>query len=164
MSCTIGSVFRLAEQIESNGAAFYSKAADIMVSDWARNILRGLAAEEVRHGETFSKMYKDVVPARRKKAVPDDVLEKYLGSLAKEYVFRKADKEVPVLRSTKSMQSIIRMAIATEEYSILFYVGLSDALNRPVDRKKVRHIIRQEQKHRSTLVESLERMKKLGIK
>lgn len=164
MSFTIDDILKIAEQIEKSGAAFYSKVACLVPFGWARNILLGLATEEIKHQKVFSIMRADLALTRRNRAVPDGVEGDYLVALAGESLFRRADDSAAFLKSQKSLQAIIQMAITKEKESILLYIGLSSVLAKPVDKKKVRNIIRQEQKHLSTFVGLLNRIKKLGIK
>jgi len=152
-------VFRMAEQIERNGAKFYRTAAEKFPN--MRDLFVGLAAMEDTHEKTFAAMRAEFSASEREPTVfdPDDEAEMYLRVMADGNVFdTKADPaELVAARSTP--EEVLMTAIGLEKDSVVFYVGLKRNVSSKAGKDKVEALIGQEIGHIATLSRELEALK-----
>jgi len=149
-------IFEIAEQLERNGAAFYRKAADAVNDDKARDILLKLAGMEDDHEKSFSKMRADLTASEKAATVfdPEGDAVHYLKALADTRVF--FEKEI----DTASMEAILKDAITAEKDSIVFYLGMRDAVPENLGRSRLDAIIQEEMGHIRLLSKELVSSKK----
>ena len=112
-------VFEMAEQMERNGAEFYSTAANSVSDEEARSLLLMFAEMEKDHEKIFSDMRKSLGEKEKQKTVfdPEGEAVQYLRALADTRVF--FDKKIDV----SSLENILKDAIQAEKASIVFYLG-----------------------------------------
>lgn len=149
-------IFEIAEQLERNGAAFYRKAAEAVKDEQASALLLKLAAMEDDHEKTFSKMHVELGAAEKQATVfdPDGDAVHYLKALADTRVF--FDKEI----DTSSMEAILKDAITAEKDSIVFYLGMRDAVPEKMGRNRLDDVIKEEMGHIRLLSKELMASKK----
>ena len=136
-------VFEMAEQLERNGNAFYLKAAESVKDPRHVSLLRKLAAMEVDHEKTFKAMRQSLSSGEKAKTVfdPDGEAALYLKALADSRVFF----EKPI--DLSSMESILKAAIEAEKDSIVFYLGMKNAVPEELGQNRIDAIIREEMGH-----------------
>ena len=136
-------VFEMAEQMERNGVKFYSTAAKSVSDDDAKKLLLEFAEMEKDHEKTFSQMRKSLKEAEKQKTVfdPEGEAVQYLRALADTRVF--FDKEIDV----SSLENILKDAIQAEKDSIVFYLGMKEAVPENMGKKKLDAIIKEEMGH-----------------
>ncbi len=149
-------IFEIAEQLERNGAAFYRKAAEAVKDEQASAFLLKLAAMEDDHEKTFSKMRTELSAAEKQSTIfdPDGDAVHYLKALADTRVF--FEKEI----DTASMEAILKDAITAEKDSIVFYLGMRDAVPEKMGRDRLDDIIKEEMGHIRLLSKELVDAKK----
>lgn len=149
-------VFEIAEQLERNGATFYRKAAEATADSDARDFLLKLAAMEDDHEKTFSKMRSELKASEKASTVfdPDGDAVKYLKALADTRVFF----EKPI--DTSSLEAVLKDAITAEKDSIVFYLGMREAVPENLGRKRLDDVIQEEMGHIRLLSKSLTALKK----
>ena len=149
-------VFEIAEQLERNGAAFYRAAAEATADADARDFLLKLAAMEDDHEKTFSKMRSELKASEKTSTVfdPDGDAVKYLQALADTRVFF----EKPI--DTSSLETILKDAITAEKDSIVFYLGMREAVPENLGRRRLDDVIQEEMGHIRLLSKSLTALKK----
>jgi rubrerythrin len=142
-------IFEMAIRIESNGAAFYRKAASLQSVTSSRDFLENLATMEDHHKLVFEKMRKRLGDAEKANTVfdPEGELSLYLASMADRHGGEGSPPVADALTGKESMHEIITTAIGLEKKSILFYVGLKDMVPPKYGREKIEEIIREEQRH-----------------
>jgi rubrerythrin len=142
----LGEIFKIAEQIERNGADFYRKAAlKFEDNPEVKSLLVELAAQEDNHEKIFSNILHKVL--KNDGINPEDELTRqYLDAIAGQFVFNKS-KAKNELTDKMSHQDIFAIAIQKEKDSIVFYVGLKNVLNSESDKRSIDLIIEEEQKH-----------------
>ena len=154
-------IFEIAEQIERNGAAFYRRAAELALGDKARDLLVGLAEMEDRHEKTFVAMRADVRKQRpdwcADLADPDGAnqVTLYLRAVAEGKVFDLKSDPAAALSAKESLASILKTAIGLEKDSIVFYLGIKDAVPENLGKDKIDNIIREEMTHITILSRDL---------
>ena len=150
-------IFAMAEQIEVDGAAFYRKAAKTASASSGRGLLLQIAAQEDEHLAKFKKMRKELSGAQTEPTAFDPYGEAilYLKAMAEGKVFAPEAADAAGLKGKESLAEIVRIAIGLEKDSIVFYLGLKDAVPEKLGGDKVADIIREEMKHIRWLSEKL---------
>ncbi len=149
-------IFEIAEQLERNGAKFYRTAAEAVTDQKASEFLRKLAAMEDDHEKTFAQMRKQLGAGEKAATVfdPEGDAVGYLRALADTRVF--FEKKI----DTGSMVSILKDAITAEKDSIVFYLGMRDAVPENLGRSRLDGIIKEEMGHIRLLSKELSAQKK----
>jgi rubrerythrin len=136
-------VFEMAEQMERNGAKFYRDAAETAAGAANKEMLMGLAKMEEAHEKIFESMRAELTAAEKASTVfdPSSEASLYLRALADSRVFFK--KEIDVT----SMVEILKSAIEAEKDSIVFYLGMKEAVPQNLGRESIEAIIKEEMGH-----------------
>ncbi len=149
-------IFEIAEQLERNGAKFYRTATEATTDPDARDVLLKLAAMEDDHEKTFAHMRSELNASEKMATVfdPDGDAAKYLRALADTRVFF----EKPI--DTSSLEAILKDAITAEKDSIVFYLGMREAVPAELGRIRLDDVIQEEMGHIRLLSKSLVALKK----
>lgn len=149
-------VLKIAEQIERNGSNFYRKAAEKVSDQAEKKLLLNLAEMEDVHEKTFASLRKTISEKEKAATVfdPEDQTGMYLRSLADTRVF--FEKELDF----SSMKSILKYAIGAEKDSIIFYLGIKDAVPADLGKDKIEAIIKEEMSHIRILNREIMALKK----
>ena len=149
-------IFEMAEQMERNGATFYQTAAAAIDDVPSRDFLLKLAQMEVEHEKTFSEMRATLSASEKAATVfdPDGESVLYLRALADTRVF--FEKEI----DTSSIETILKDAITAEKDSIVFYLGMREAVPEKLGRGRLNDIIKEEMDHIRLLSKALMTHKK----
>jgi rubrerythrin len=136
-------IFEMAEQMERNGIKFYTTAAESVSDDDTKSLLLEFADMEREHEKLFSKMRKDLSSAEKQSTVfdPEGEAAHYLRALADTRVF--FDKQIDV----SSLENILKDAIQAEKDSIVFYLGMKEAVPQDLGKGRLDNIIREEMGH-----------------
>ena len=136
-------MFEIAGQLERNGARFYRSAAAAVADAEAKQFLLRLADMEDDHEKTFSRMRAQLSAAEKAPTVfdPENDSVQYLRALADTRVFY----EKPI--DTSSLTAILKDAITAEKDSIVFYLGMRDAVPADLGRQHLDDIIKEEMGH-----------------
>ena len=152
-------VFSMAEQIESDGAAFYRRAAELNAEHAA--FLQGLAAMEDQHKATFEAMHAEIGEGMREDTAADPYMEAsmYLSAMASGHGGEGAPKVTAALTGKESLEDLLRIAIDLEAKSIIFYLGLKDMVPEKLGGKKIDSIIAEEKLHITMLAGELKKVR-----
>lgn len=136
-------VFEMAEQMERNGAKFYKEAADSIDDQDARAMLLKFADMEIEHEKTFSDLRGKLGANEKTPTVFDPNGESvlYLRALADTRVFFKKTIDFSTL------ESILKAAIEAEKDSIVFYLGMKEAVPDKMGKARLDDIIKEEMGH-----------------
>jgi rubrerythrin len=140
-------VFEMAEDIERQGAAFYSKAAGLFSDTDIKNLLEGLSKMEVAHEKKFKKMRSEILSDAFKGYDPDEMAKAYIHAFTEGKVFAKGSEMCDALSAKSTLSEILRMAIEAEKNSILFYTGIRKALPEAKSKDAIEDIIDEEMNH-----------------
>jgi rubrerythrin len=148
-------IFEIAEQLERNGAKFYRTAAESVGNDGGKDFLLKLSAMEDDHEKTFAQMRSDLTSGEKASTVfdPSGDAVHYLRALADTRVF--FEKEI----DTSSMQAILKDAITAEKDSIVFYLGMREAVPEGMGRGRLDDVIKEEMGHIRLLSKELVALK-----
>lgn len=142
-------VFEMAVEIERNGAKFYRKAAAGVPEEKARRELLDLAAMEDSHERVFAAMREGLSATDRKVMTADPQNEEalYLEAMVDGKVFARDADPSAQLTGKESLAEILRTAIGLEKDSIVFYVGMEEAVPERMGKEKIGRIIKEEMRH-----------------
>jgi rubrerythrin len=143
----LNEIFEIAAQIERNGADFYRKAAvKFEGKPEIKKFFIELAIQEDKHEKTFNKILKTVL--KNKSITTEDQLltREYLDAIARQFIFNKESNESKII-ADMSREKIFDLAILKEKDSIIFYLGLKNALESIHDKESIDLIIKEEQRH-----------------
>ncbi len=144
-------VFEMAEQMERNGAKFYRDAAEAATEQVNQEMLISLSKMEEAHEKMFQSMRADLTSAEKASTVfdPSGEAALYLRALVDSRVF--FEKEIDVT----SMPDILKAAIEAEKDSIVFYLGMKEAVPQNLGRDRIETIIKEEMGHIQLLSKQL---------
>jgi rubrerythrin len=136
-------VFEMAEQMERNGAKFYRDAAKSAGDPSNKDLLLSLSKMEEEHEKTFQSMRTALTSAEKASTVfdPSGEAALYLRALADSRVF--FEKKI----DTTSMMEILKSAIEAEKDSIVFYLGMKEAVPPALGQDRINRIIKEEMGH-----------------
>lgn len=144
-----GEIFKIAIEMERNGAEFYRNAAGQVSEEEHRRMLRGLAEMEDEHIKTFNDLSRQLSAEASDYFDPDGYAARYLKSIADTRIF--FEREIDM----SSMEAILKEAIQAEEDSIVFYVGMKEMVPDETGKEKIEAIIKEEMGHVRLLSELL---------
>jgi len=158
-------IFQMAEQTERNGREFYSRGAKRMGEPRTAQLLLGLAVMEGEHEKIFASMRAGLSEQERKATVfdPDHQASAYLRAWADGHVFDVRSNPAQKLTGKEKVQDILQMAIGLEKDSVVFYVGMKDAVPERLGRSKIDGIIKEEMSHIASLSRELETLRHQAI-
>jgi len=140
-------ILEMACQIERNGAKYYRLAAEQVTDETAKEMLLEFAVMEDDHEKIFQIMKNNL----QSNPIPAEYLTAeamgYIRVIADKHVF-PADKDPSSdIPANATLQELLTVALNMENVSILFYLGLMEAMPEDWGHKNVRMIIREEMKH-----------------
>jgi len=147
-------LLEMALGIERNGAAFYQALAEKTKDNSARAIYEHLAAEEVKHLNTFQAML-DAVGSYQPPEGYAEEYQLYLQSLVDSSVFTDVAHARQIAARLSSQAEALDIGIQAEKDSILFYTEMQN-LVKPADHQIILNIKNQERDH----LKQLSRLKK----
>ena len=150
-------IFKIAEEIERNGAEFYRKAAAMFEDERPKAIFLKLAGMEDKHLETFKAMHEEITSDEAAPTAwdPEGEAEMYLQAFADGHIFDTKVKPADRLKGGESVPDILRMAIGLEKDSVVFYTGIRQLVPARLGKERVRDIIREEMSHITILSREL---------
>ena len=136
-------IFEMAEQMERNGQQFYNAAATAVQGEEHKRLLLELAVMEVDHEKTFKAMRDELSQKEKETNVfdPEGEAALYLKALVDTRVFFRKEMDV------SSMEKILKAAIEAEKDSIVFYLGMKNAVPEELGRGRLDAIIKEEMSH-----------------
>ena len=154
-------ILEMAMQIERNGAKYYRLAAEGADDENSRNLLNDLAAMEDEHEKTFAFMKENLSEKEKESTAfdPDNQASAYLRAMVEGIVFDVKTGPEKILAQQKSLQDILKQAIEFEKDSIVFYLGMKDAVPHRLGGEKVDDIINEEMRHIGILSRHLSSLK-----
>ena len=141
------SIFEYAIRSEEEGAAFYSNAARSFGKGPERSFLEGLAAEEVKHADTFRKLKEKVEKKGVGELFGSAEVSDYLDAVVRGGLFESARQAVEGGATPKSPEEIYAVAVRAERSSILLYGELARQAKHKATRKIFEELEREEKNH-----------------
>lgn len=150
---TADEMLRVAEQIERNSIVFYTVAAHNVDDAELAALLQRLASWEDGHATLFADM-RQTLSERESEAVtfdPDDEILLYLRTFADGVNFTGDGQPDILFEADVSPLIILRLALAREQDSIVFYTGMRRYVPKRLGENKVERIIQEEYGHAAML-------------
>lgn len=149
---TIGDLRNIAIQIEKNGEKTYREAAGAATNMQLAEVLTWLADDEKRHAQWFSG-----ITATSKLTAEQAEMESIGSSLLRDIVKGNTfDLDTKELINADTLTSVLTMARALEQDTVLFYEFLLGFLDNDESQQQLQQIIAEEKKHTTALDQLLE--------
>jgi rubrerythrin len=155
----IQEVLSMAVRMESNGAAFYRRAAELHQGAGGQYLAR-LAEMEDAHKQMFTDMRSEYARQQQDGQVFDlyDEGELYLSAIAGGSPVEGSPDIAATLSGHESLADLLRIAVDLEKQAILFYLGIKDVVVGDRGRQTVDRVIGEEQGHVVTLMGELKKI------
>lgn len=128
MEDAIGLVFEdlvdLAFQMETNGAAYYAKAAARSTDPEIRKLFTNLQRTEEMHVRLWAEVKAKLGTSGPVDREADEAVSEYLRAWLSGNVYDRATEEVVAIAESGSVPEVFRVAIGLEKETIAFYTGL----------------------------------------
>ncbi len=154
-------IFKIAEQIERNGGAFYRKAAKLISDEEAQKLMLSLAKMEDEHESFFADLRERFAPQEAEETVydPDGEAVRYLEAFAAGYVFESQVKPEDRFSGSETVEEVIKIAMGFEKDAIVFFLGIKEFVPKSLGKDKIDALIREEQGHIVILSNALQSWK-----
>ncbi len=154
-------IFKMAEDIERDGAKFYRKAATNTKDEKTKQMLLNLADMEDKHLKTFEAMRKELSAREKEQMVfdPNNEAAMYLQTMAEGHGWEGKKSLTETLTGNEKIEDILKIAINAENNSVIFYSGLKELVPPKAGKDKVEAIIKEELGHIAVLNQQLALLK-----
>ncbi|OGR62803.1 MAG: hypothetical protein A2X31_06750 [Elusimicrobia bacterium GWB2_63_22] len=159
-SLAYAEALRAAVRVEENGALFYRKAAAAASDPAAAGVLAKLAEMEEEHRGYFSALSLEL--EQRESLFINDPKGEFAAAvreLADTGVFGLAGGAAAFFETGRSTREAVQFAITVEKDSVIFYLGLQEAMVDREESDKVGGIIKEELRHLAILSGLLKKLK-----
>ena len=136
-------------QVEKDGLAFYTKAAQQITDPSGQRMFRLLAADEAAHLSLFETVRKSLLEEDRW-LPPDQVAAMSPGTFMRPPVF-PAVSEMKAVELPERQLAALRRGIQAEDESIAFYSEQMDRVDDADGKAMFGYLLEQEQGHRTIL-------------
>jgi len=153
---SLSEVFRIAEDIERNGGAFYRRAAEAAKEGPVKVLFVALSQQEQEHEALFASWRQELCGRADAHWVdPSGEAEAYLQAIADCHVFGKGPDISAAAAEVDSPGKILALAIGFERDTLAYFAALKEQVG-PTHRDKLDLLIREELGHIKQLTEALE--------
>jgi rubrerythrin len=149
-------VFEMAEQIESNGVKFYQAAANSTDNEGLKDFLNHMAKMEIVHQNIFKSLRGELSNKEKAATVfdPNEESTLYLQAIVDSRVSFENEFQFT------SVESILKAAIESEKDTVIFYLGMKEAVPEDLGKNKIDRIIKEEMGHIRILTQKLVELKR----
>jgi rubrerythrin len=153
-------IFKIGVQIEKNGYAFYSAAAQRSDNDEVKQLLGELAHWEGRHIEIFEKLRRELSAQAdvMEEFDPDNMVHLYLKSIANSKVFIRGQRMDGEIDKCNSPSEILAAALAFEKDSVVFYSSMKEAVRSDLGKEDIEKLIHEELLHVGIITQELAKL------
>jgi len=157
ISFNLDEIFEMAEQIERNAAKFYRDAAKRASDGSVQKMFIDLAAMEDGHLKIFQDMRKQLGPEEKEQSTfdPDSEAVLFLQAMADSHGTEGKKERSVKFTGSESMQEILKIAVAAEKDSVVFYTAIKELVDVGAGTDKVEAIISEELGHLAVLKQQL---------
>jgi rubrerythrin len=147
-------VFSIGVEIEKNGIAFYSAAAQKASQPAARKLFEELAKWEQRHVEIFENLRKGLKVDKGDDVYdPENELGLYLKGAADNHVFVSGMTGAAAAAKCKTPREVLDTALQFEKDSVVYYTAMARMFHGSKGGKGIDKLIDEELKHISMLTQ-----------
>lgn len=142
-------IYRVAAEIERNGCAFYTAAAERVEEVAVRRLCVELAGWEARHAELFESLRSELPLQAREGAVfdPESELQAYVQAAADNHVFSRGADAAARLGACREPAEVLDVAIAFERDSVVFYTAMKKLVEAGCGRERLDTLVEEEARH-----------------
>ena len=143
---------RIAQNMETNGLAFYQQAAAKSGNSKVREVFLRLADDEEKHLATFKDL-EATLRARRAEppTAEDEDIGPYVNRLLQSQVFCEKCAAARITGQSQDDMEALAVGMQAERDSILFYQEMLDFVDSREARDAFTWILKEERKHLQTL-------------
>lgn len=155
-----GEVFKVAIQIEENGRKFYEESRKNIESAEIRALFADLALQEIEHKRKFETLRAQLPPESTAPTVwdPQHKTDQYVKMMAGDHVFVSSAGVKDRVERIRDASDALKLAIEFEKDSVLFFLGIEEAVSGEKDRELVKSLVKEEQEHLRRLTLELRKL------
>ena len=134
MSYSATEIMEMAVETEKGGKLFYETVAAQSKDDGLKNLFSYLADEENKHIYVFENIATTIKVAADETPANWEEVSLYLKAVTDSRYFLGPDKALSLARDAKSTSQAVKLALALEKETLVFYLEAADmvpTLNRP---------------------------------
>lgn len=139
-------IVEMAMELEKSGEIFYSAVAKKVASPEVRTLFQELAEEEKHHYAAFEKLTRTTWDTSPLSGDDWDQYLMYLQATIQSAFFEGSDKALSLAEQVSDEKEALRMAVAFEKETMLFFHDLHDKVSK-ADKAVVERIIAEEKTH-----------------
>jgi len=155
-----GEVFKVAIQIEENGRVFYEESRKNIKSAEIRALFADLALQEIEHKRKFETLRAQLPPESTAPTVwdPQNETDQYIKMMADDHVFVSSAGVKDRVERIRDAADALKLAIEFEKDSVLFFLGIEEAVSGEKDRELIKSLVKEEQEHLRRLTMELRKL------
>lgn len=143
---SVSEIVEMAVETEKGGKLFYETVAAESKSQGLKILFRYLSGEENRHIQVFEDIAKTIEVAPKEMPTNWEEVSLYLKSVTDSRYFLGEGKALSLAEDARSPEEAIRLALAFEKETLVFYLEAADAV--PAEsRPAIEALIREERAH-----------------
>ncbi len=144
---------KIAQNLETNGLAFYQKAAEKAKDQATRDVFGQLAEDEKNHLAHFEELEETLQRERRTGAgyTDDPDLGAYIDRLLRTQVFGDESDVARLAEQSESDYESLAVGMRAERDTIVFYQEMLDFVDSKPSKEAFEHILAEERRHLSLL-------------
>jgi rubrerythrin len=157
-------VFKMGMDIETNGEAYYKKAAELVKDPEVKKVLLHLMEEEQKHYITFKKLLESLPPKSSLPTVgdPEGQENLYLNALVKSRLFSNVREAEDVAAQVENAEEALKAALTFEKDTILFFQTMKSMTREDLGQAEIDMLIEEERKHVIKISEELKKLREQG--
>jgi rubrerythrin len=157
-----GEVFKVAIQIEENGRKFYEESQKNIESAEVRSLFAELARQEIGHKKKFETLMAQLPPESTASTVwdPQDEIDQYVKMMADGHIFVSSAGVQEQLARIRDAADALKLAMEFEKDSVLFFLGVEEAMGAKKDQELIRSLVKEEYEHLRRLTLELRKLSK----
>jgi len=142
IALNVQEAIKTAIQLEKDGKAFFDQAAEETSNELGKKMFRKLAGDEVRHLQTFKKMFQTITdPQTWKKLMASGSPEKRMP-----FFEQKGAQRTPAEKGAGELNAL-QQALEVERKAITFFKETAQETDEPEARRIFEAIAREEEGH-----------------
>jgi len=155
-----GEVFKVAIQIEENGRKFYEESQKNIESAEIRALFVDLALQEIEHKRKFETLRDQLPPESTTPTVwdPQNEIDLYVKMMADNHVFVSSASVKDQVARIRDARDALKLAIEFEKDSVLFFLGIEEAVSAKKDQELIKSLVKEEQEHLRRLTSELRKL------
>ena len=124
-------IFEMAEEIERQGAKFYSEASAKASDSNIKQFFHELSTMEAKHIKIFADMRKELSEAEKEESTydPDNEAAMYLKTMADAKGWEGRISPTQKFTGNESMKEVLEIALNAEKESVVFYYGIKSMVS-----------------------------------